>query len=366
MGAMIRNSCLCIFFLTWLSSGEAQYMNWQRYAEDTVYYAREHFPEWVLGMNAGPGQSWDFRSLKAPYAISKRVTPIGERDRKEYAYLQQGSQTVGVLELAGLKATLTQWIGENPVCKDQNLTYSVVPAYNPFFHGTMGESYDYRGQIQSAFAWPRHMTCNWSPTTIPDSCRITYIIHEHTRVDGDGTLYLPTEVAGALRHRVKMRKATRVEVKKGALWTDVTTMVPGIRLLEQSEQLRFLDRNSGMLLAEMELNSDEQPTSVLFKTHPLITRVVNEEPTRPDILAYPNPSFDIIRFQLRDLTFGAYKMKIFNILGVQMRELNIQVDDPRETISVDLSDLQRGTYLYRLQDASGRTIRTKKIVLISL
>src|SRR5690606_41233676 len=82
-------------------------------------------------------------------------------------------------------------------------------------------------------------------------------------------------------------------------------------------------------------------------------------------ILYPTPTYGPVRFQLRDLAQGDFTLKIFNILGVAVREVAIKVDHPRETVSVDLSDLKRGTYLFRLQDASGRTFRTKKIVLIS-
>jgi hypothetical protein len=62
--------------------------------------------------------------------------------------------------------------------------------------------------------------------------------------------------------------------------------------------------------------------------------------------------------------YGKYQLKIFNILGVPVRQMEVDVDDPRETITLDLGELQRGTYLYRLQDAFGRTIKTKRVVLI--
>jgi hypothetical protein len=64
------------------------------------------------------------------------------------------------------------------------------------------------------------------------------------------------------------------------------------------------------------------------------------------------------------LTFGKYKLRIFNILGTPLREMEVYVDDSRKTVTMDLGDLQRGTYLYRLQDSNGRTIKTKRVVLI--
>jgi Secretion system C-terminal sorting domain len=96
----------------------------------------------------------------------------------------------------------------------------------------------------------------------------------------------------------------------------------------------------------------------------MVTRVFTEEPNKPDIFAYPNPSYNVVRFQLSDLPSGTYKLKIFNILGVPVREVEAEVDGPRKTIAVDLGELQRGTYLFRLQDKTGHTIKTKRVVLI--
>ena len=175
---------------------------------------------------------------------------------------------------------------------------------------------------------------------------------------------MPTEVSAAYRQQVKEKKVLKIETKKGGTWRDVTNQVPGLPLITYSEHFRFVSSETGMLLADVEVKDGVRPARVQFKTHPLVTRIFTAEPSRPDIFAYPNPSFDVVRFQLSDLLYGRYKLKIFNILGVPVKEIDVDVDDPRKTITVDLSDLQRGNYLYRLQDAFGRTIKTKRIVLI--
>lgn len=349
----------------WLPEATGQFMAWNRLSEDTLYYAREYFPERTVPVNTGPGQAWDLRFLKAPFAISHRIVPIGERDGKSYGFLQQGKETLGVLDLEGTHAILGQYIEPNPLCPHQRLTYSQTPAQPLFYTGVLGSTTSYKGRRIAAFAWPRDHSCTWTPSPLPDSCRITVTVHEDIVVDGAGTLYLPTESANVLRQRVISKYATRVETLRGGRWTDVTNSVPGIRLLRQTERLRFVQAISGVMLAEIEVDDDHQVVSVLFKTHPLITRIVTEEPARPDILVYPNPTYGPVRFQLRDLAQGNFTLTIFNILGVAVREVAVTVDHPRETVSVDLSDLKRGTYLFRLQDATGRTFRTKKIVLIS-
>ncbi len=205
---------------------------------------------------------------------------------------------------------------------------------------------------------------HWTPPQLPDSCRITITIAEESVVDAEGALYLPTEVSQVYRHKTETKRAIRIETKTGLIWKDVTTLVPGVRLIRTTSLLQYVSASSGLPLVKIELNENDEPFSVEFKTHPLVTRVFTEEPSKPDIFAYPNPSYDIVRFQLSDLANGKYKLKIFNILGVAMKEVDIQVDHHRQTIAVDLSEMQRGTYLFRLQDKAGRTIRTKRVVLI--
>ena len=364
MDAMIRRSLLlATFFICWLVS-TAQQMNWTMLAEDTLYYAKDYLPDHRVVSMSGPAQVWDLRTLKAPYALSRRIIQSGEREGKTYANLVNGKQTDMIMRLTGKLTEVIQVIEDNPVCEGSRLTYSLSPAYKPYYNGVMGESYSYKGKMTSVFAWPRNMTCNWTPPSLPDSCRITITIAEETVVDGQGSLYLPIEVQQVNRHKVSVKRAIRIETRTGMLWRDITTLVPGIRLITTESYIRFVSVTTGLQLVEIELDDADVPLSIEFKTHPMVTRVFTEEPTKADVFAYPNPSYDVVRFQLSDLNQGKYVLKIFNILGVLMKEIDIDVDNRRETIAVDLSELQRGTYLYRLQDKFGRTIRTKRIVLI--
>lgn len=363
MDAMIR-TILTFFFYTYMVCLIAQQMEWTRLAEDTIYYGNEYLPDHVTVSPPGPGQIWDFRSLRAPYAISRRVLVTGERDNIKYGQLLNGQQPEAILQLNGNTSQIIQVIESNPICPLRRLTFKLTPAKRPFFQSILGGSLSYKGKMQAVFSWPRDFNCRWAPAELPDSCRITYNITEDIVVDGEGTLYMPTEVNAVYRQKVNEKRTIKIETKRGSVWKDITAQVPGIPLIKYSEILRFVSSDSGILLADVELKDDILPTRVEFKTHPMMTRIISEEPTRPDIFAYPNPSFDVVRFQMSDLLYGKYKLKIFNILGVPVKEIQVEVDDPRKTITLDLSELQRGTYLYRLEDAFGRTIKTKRVVLI--
>ena len=360
MDAMMRITLITLLSL-FVYLLDAQQMHWSRLAEDTIYYANEYLPDRITLTPPGPGQIWDFRSLRAPYAISRRIVVSGDKDNGQ---LFNGKQPEATLKLNGNSAQIVQVIEENPVCPSRRLTYTMLPAKKTFFHGILGAAQNYKGKMQAVFSWPRDINCQWTPAEMPDSCRITYLLEENIVVDGEGILYMPTEVTAVYRQHVNEKRTLKVETKRGSLWRDVTSQVPGLQLIEYNEMMRFVSSENGMLMADVEIKEDYNPVRVEFKTHPLVTRILSSEPSRPDIFAYPNPSFDIVRFQMSDLLYGKYKLKIFNILGVPVKEIEIDVDDPRKTISLDLGDLQRGTYLYRLQDAFGRTIKTKRVVLI--
>ncbi|MEO6130645.1 MAG: T9SS type A sorting domain-containing protein, partial [Saprospiraceae bacterium] len=296
--------------------------------------------------------------------LSRRIVVSAERDRFTYASLVNGKQTDAILQITGNSTQVVQIIDENPVCPGHKLFYSLTPSLKPFFEGNIGDNYSYRGKMQAVFAWPHDLNCNWKPYQLPDSCRITYQITYDIDVDGEGTLYLPTEVEQVFRQHIEEKRVLKVETKKNYGWNDVTGQIPSMNLISYREILRFVSAETGLEWAEIEVKDNLQPVRIEFKTYPLVTRIFSEKPTRPDVFAYPNPTFDIVRFQMSDLIYGRYKLKIFNILGVPVKETELIVDDPRKTISLDLGDLQRGTYLYRLQDSFGRTIRTKRIVLI--
>ena len=341
-------------------------MTWSRLAEDTIYYGREYYPDRLILAQPGSAQVWNFRSLRAPYAISRSIMVNGSAGRNNgtQAQLMNGSQSDAILQLNGNSAVVTQVVDDNPVCPGNRLVFDLVPNYKPFFRGVLGDQTSYKGKMVSTFAWPRNVSCGWTPPMMPDSCRVTYTINEEIVVDGEGTLYLPTEITQANRQHVTRRTAIKIETRTGLLWRDVTSLVPRIHLISNKTYYRFVSADLGIMLAEVEVNENDQPVCIEFKTHPIATRILSDEPTKPDIYAFPNPSFDIVRFQLSDLSFGNYKLKILNILGTVVREVDVFVDDKRETITVDLGDLQRGTYLYRLQDSLGRTVKTKRVVLI--
>ena len=84
---------------------------------------------------------------------------------------------------------------------------------------------------------------------------------------------------------------------------------------------------------------------------------------RPGVYAYPNPAINDARFEFTNLNRDTYTLKIYNILGAEVLKKQYFVNGTR-TEKVDLTDLRKGTYLYSLIDSKGKTLTTKRLMII--
>src|SRR5688500_18791181 len=239
MDAMMRITLITLLSLFVLLLN-AQQMHWSRLAEDTIYYANEYLPDRITLTPPGPGQIWDFRSLRGPYAISRRIVVSGDKENGTFGQLYHGKQPEATLKFNGNSAHIIQVIEMNPVCPSRRLTYTMLPAKKTFFHGILGTAQSYKGKMQAVFSWPRDINCQWTPAEMPDSCRVTYLLEENIVVDGEGILYMPTEVTAVYRQHVNEKRTLKVETKRGSSWKDVTSQVPGLQLIEYKEMMRFV------------------------------------------------------------------------------------------------------------------------------
>ena len=85
--------------------------------------------------------------------------------------------------------------------------------------------------------------------------------------------------------------------------------------------------------------------------------------TQPDVYAYPNPAINDVRFEFSNLPPAKYKLKVFNILGMTLMEEDYQLSGFK-TVKWDVSKLRKGTYLYSLVNNEGKTIATRRLMVI--
>ena len=75
------------------------------------------------------------------------------------------------------------------------------------------------------------------------------------------------------------------------------------------------------------------------------------------IKLYPNPATSYITFDLQKANDKGFSIQVYNFLGKKMYE-NLNVTS--EKINVDLTEFNRGVYIYHLRDLSGKLIESGK------
>jgi hypothetical protein len=71
---------------------------------------------------------------------------------------------------------------------------------------------------------------------------------------------------------------------------------------------------------------------------------------------YPNPATSYVTFDLQTASNKGLSIQVYNFLGKKMYESQTL----NQKLTVDLSDYNRGVYIYHLRDQSGRIIESGK------
>ena len=200
----------------------------------------------------------------------------------------------------------------------------------------------------------------------PDSVRYRCVVKQKKEIDGWGTLILPDNTYDVLREKNVEEKTYRVDIKVGNLpWQDITEGIddPKIQVPQISQSYHFYsnETTSKVAIAYMKPNG-VNPTVVNYTvSDPSST--MRTASNRPDIYAYPNPAINDVRFEFSNLKPSEYVLKIYNILGVVVMEEKYELNGFK-TVKLDVSKLRKGTYLYSLSDAKGKTIATRRLMVI--
>lgn len=206
----------------------------------------------------------------------------------------------------------------------------------------------------------------------PDSIRLRVVSERLDVVDAWGTVKIPGgNNYEVLREKRREERETRLDAKVGigpfASWIDVTDFLPFLEFLGRDTitSYQFFSNEAKEPIVSVTVSNDgtDTPLFVEFKSDDVFTNLQYLDTGQSDIVAYPNPAIDQVRFDFVNLNDGAYTLKIFNILGVEVMKENYDINRNR-TIQMDIGDLSKGTYLYSLIDRRGKTLSTKRLMVI--
>ncbi len=75
---------------------------------------------------------------------------------------------------------------------------------------------------------------------------------------------------------------------------------------------------------------------------------------------YPNPATTIINFELDKTVDNSFTLQVYSFIGKKMTE--VKLGDAK--VIINLSDYQRGLYIYQIKDRTGRIVDSGKFQVV--
>lgn len=94
---------------------------------------------------------------------------------------------------------------------------------------------------------------------------------------------------------------------------------------------------------------------VLFYTAPALAADVAGT-ADPIVRLYPNPATSFVNLDLNKAANRGYSIQVYSFLGRKMYEAT----NVNQRITLNLTDYNRGVYVYQLRDHSGKLVETGK------
>ena len=351
---------------------------------DTLKTAINNFPNGIDVGDAGANQTWDFTSLEAPFVREDIIRapeeglsaqdfpnasilsdlPVGNESIADAYYLVDENR----VELLG-------YFGADPIGIGLELLVKFRPSLTdrraPMNYGDKHIDEGAALLAVSENDLPQEVL-----DSLPikfDSLRLRLAIDRQDEVDAWGEMTIPalgiTETYEVLREkRIEIREL-RLDIKISFLpWQDITELLEGefpFLGKDTTTSYRFFSNEEKEPIAVVTMNQDGTAAdNVVFKADDITNKASNISLKKPNIFAYPNPTANDLRFEFINLEPGNYRLKVFNILGVQVWENTYQLGDGTNTFREDFSRLRKGTYLYTLFNEKGKAIATKRLMIM--
>lgn len=199
----------------------------------------------------------------------------------------------------------------------------------------------------------------------PDSIRVTITSSSTYIAEGFGKVTIPGATYDALRIKSIEDRDTKLEGKLGQIWINITSLVPNPQLGERKiETYTYYSNESSTPILSVEVDNDRNITGISYKKNDLTpTFNPSENFAKADLSITPNPVIDSSTLNFSNVQKGTYQVRVFNVLGREVWS-NFYELAGNNKIEVDFGGLRKGTYLYSLIDDTGKTITTKRLLVL--
>lgn len=347
---------------------------------DTLLTGTDNMPANIQVGTPGPDREWNFKSLQAPLVLRSVVKDADEGEAAadfpnadlvfKLNNNAEGYYTVSntSLELIGLSGTdpLNLGIAISPKLDDPQIERRA-----PLNYGDEYESSTRLVYAVSADEVPQELLQDLPIT--PDSIRIRLQLDRKDEVDAWGVMSIPGSTYDVLREKRILDQEVRLDAKISFLgWQDITDIVLeltdiGADILGNNRIVRYHFWNDSAKEAIAVVTMDQEEASALtvtFKAEDILSSLVQTtDRLRAGVLAYPNPAMVYTNFQFVRLSPGDYRLVIYNLVGSEVWHRDYRINGPT-TERVNISQLKKGTYLYALKDKRGKTLITRRLIVV--
>ncbi|HMQ50059.1 MAG TPA: T9SS type A sorting domain-containing protein [Saprospiraceae bacterium] len=348
------------------------------HAGDTLFTAVDNLPSGIDPGVPGGGQVWNFTTLQAPFTrqsilFNPADGPGGSTYPSATFYATIEGNTIGYFRTTKNSVSLLGFYGFDPL----DLGIEVVSPLEPALIQQRAPM-TYQGTYQAESNLSLPFATDDLPSGVldglpftPDSLRMRIHLERSDATDAWGTMTIPGGIYDVLREKRIETREIRVDAKIGPFpWVDITDVIAQLLNMEdlfnqtETSYYFFSDESTEPIaVVTMDIDNPNAVARVEFKANQTATQVQRIERLEAGVYAYPNPAIVNVRFEFTNLPSGKYKLKILNILGIEVWSKTYQISG-NQTEKIDISSLKKGTYLYSLVDDRGKTIVTRRLVVV--
>lgn len=342
---------------------------------DTLYYIVDRNPRDVSIDDENRHATWDISMAKAPFL--RPVVPVDPKSVEGNLHFQEADyalkmedQTIHFFKREGRELYM---LGQYGFFIYKEFVPAVVKFDYPFIvnypSAQHGQEWEYQSQATIEFS-----TSNLQPASISrlpvkaDSVKVIMSIDRVTMRDAEGQLKYEIIYDDVTRHFTIEQYRYRVLLRVGEKpWQDFSGYVDAAELFGPVIRYRydFLNEDFGVPVASVWVNPFSRKTGkVKYWVRSYLDRFKKaDQGTDPDIYAFPNPAIGYVNIELNNLKPGRYKVALYNFLAQEIYQTPVEVNSD-ETVRINVTEYDKGPYLYALIDQYGRRIITKRLTIL--
>ena len=336
---------------------------------DTILYKTDRKPTIDISP-IGENQVWDFASLTSPYVDEIVFTSPQSMSEDADMIVYQNGDLLFLLNWDQADLLITGQFNRDKLSQTEtHRSHFSKPAIFRKDKLKFGDSFseEYTQTTTYGINDISFEILN-SLTQIPDSIRVTRKTYVDQLVDAWGSVFLPMSRDDVIRLKVDRREEVNyIAIKDGIeikIVEDRFTDRFAETQISRHISYQYYSLESKIPLVIVDTDERGEIQQAVYQISKDIYRGVETFDARKGLSAYPNPTFGPVRFDFYGYSPGIYQIRVFNTILKELWTATYEIDH-NGVVDVDLSFLQKGTYVYSIDNHLGERLLTKRLLIIN-